>query len=172
MQVSNELPVLTSAICLLANLTESPLIRQQLSREQPLQSLIRILRGSCHSEVTVGLLYVLGRLALGSPRVGSVLKRHGAVQVLHQILSCCLDDEDLSQGASQLLTLLGSGHSRMQLSSRAVVVLDKANPAKEHDFQQTGMGGIQSSFKLMAHAAPDSDGVPGSDMRIVVGMFA
>ena len=101
-------PVRVAAICLVANLSDSTLSRQQLSRERPLQAMAGALRSSrCCPEATVGLLYILGRLALGAPRVGGVLRQCGTVQALRRAAARCPGDEDVGQGVTQLLTLLG-----------------------------------------------------------------
>ena len=95
-----------SSACVLSQMAETGLCREALCQEGPLITLLRALHASVCVEVSIGLLYVLNRLAAYKPSVRSVLRQCGTVPMLLKLLKRTAD-EDAVLGMVQLLELLG-----------------------------------------------------------------
>lgn len=94
-----------SASCVLSALSEGGLSRDKLCQDTALLALLRVLKTNHCVMVTIGVLYMLGRLATYRAQVVDSLRSWGAVPLLLKLLQS-VSDEDAALGALQLLQLL------------------------------------------------------------------
>ncbi|GFR42133.1 hypothetical protein Agub_g2979 [Astrephomene gubernaculifera] len=95
-----------SASCVLSALSEGGLSRDKLCQDTALLAMLRVLQANHSVVVTLGVLYMLGRLAAYRAQVVRSLKAWGAVQLLTRLLATTRD-EDAAEGCRQLMQLLG-----------------------------------------------------------------
>lgn len=93
--------------CILANLIESPLCRQHMASKTALLAMLDSLYVASCTEATVGLLYILGRLAGSQPHVVGLLRHHASMP-LSVMMQCNPGDNDVLLGLQQLLELMQS----------------------------------------------------------------
>ncbi|KXZ44745.1 hypothetical protein GPECTOR_63g7 [Gonium pectorale] len=96
-----------SASCVLSALAEGGLSRDKLCQDTALLAMLRVLHTNHCVVVTLGVLYMLGRLASYRGQVVRSLKNWGAVQLLLR-LQATTTDADAAEGCRQLLQLLGA----------------------------------------------------------------
>ncbi|KAG2495387.1 hypothetical protein HYH03_006655 [Edaphochlamys debaryana] len=95
-----------SASCVLSALSEGGLSRDKLCQDTALLAMLRVLQAGHCVVVTLGVLYMLGRLAAYRAQVVRSLRGWGAVPLL-QRLHATTRDEDAAEGCRQLLNALG-----------------------------------------------------------------
>ncbi|GLC40291.1 hypothetical protein PLESTB_001598200 [Pleodorina starrii] len=95
-----------SASCVLSALAEGGLSRDKLCQDTALLAMMRVLQTNHCVVVTIGVLYMLGRLASYRGQVVRSLKGWGAVPLLTRLMATTRD-EDAAEGCRQLLQLLG-----------------------------------------------------------------
>jgi len=98
-------PVRVAAACILSSLSDSAMCMEQLGSETALVAMLRALNSVPCAEISIGVLYVLGRLAAARPHATVVLRHCGAVPLLHKVQQTS-PDVDVVLGAAQLLELL------------------------------------------------------------------
>jgi len=94
--------------CLLTTLVDCPLCQERLKEEPALVLLLRVLAGASRysCEVQLAATHTLRRLAAGQPGSVALLKVHGAVPVLYELLAGNRD-ADVRHCAAGLLKALG-----------------------------------------------------------------
>ena len=94
--------------CLLTTLVDCPLCQERLKEEPALVLLLRVLAGASQysCEVQLAATHTLRRLAAGQPGSVALLKVHGAVPVLYELLAGN-KDADVWHCAAGLLKALG-----------------------------------------------------------------
>ncbi|GAX77526.1 hypothetical protein CEUSTIGMA_g4970.t1 [Chlamydomonas eustigma] len=107
------------ATCLLANMLESDLCREQLCKEQNLFNMLVALQTSKSQDVIVGLLFILSRLSMCNQHVAFALRQCGAVALLQNLERTVASDRDAALGVSRLLILLQGGRRNSNNSSHA-----------------------------------------------------
>eukprot|EP00198_Chlamydomonas_reinhardtii_P006412 XP_001695748.1 predicted protein [Chlamydomonas reinhardtii] len=94
------------ASCVLSALAEGGLSRDKLCQDTALLALLRVLNANHCVTVTLGVLYMLERLASYRASVVRSLKGWGAVQLLQRLMGTT-QDVDAAEGCRQLLKSLG-----------------------------------------------------------------
>ncbi|GLI59597.1 hypothetical protein VaNZ11_001526 [Volvox africanus] len=95
-----------AASCVLSVLAEGGVPRVKLCQDMALLAMMRVLQTNHCVVVTIGVLYMLGRLASFRGSVVRSLKGWGAVQLLNRLMATTRD-EDAAEGCRQLLQRLG-----------------------------------------------------------------
>jgi hypothetical protein len=100
--------------CLLTTLVDCPLCQERLKEEPALVLLLRVLAGASRysCEVQLAATHTLRRLAVGQPGSVALLKVHGAVPVLYELLAGNRD-ADVRHCAAGLLKVLGAPVKRV-----------------------------------------------------------
>ncbi|KAJ9519516.1 hypothetical protein QJQ45_000608 [Haematococcus lacustris] len=78
--------IATTAACVVSCLSDSGLSQEQLCREASLLTLLRTLAASTHTDVLVGAVYTMNRLAAARPGVAPFLAAKGTVQLVSGLL--------------------------------------------------------------------------------------
>ncbi|KAL6762032.1 hypothetical protein V8C86DRAFT_2523864 [Haematococcus lacustris] len=103
--------IATTAACVVSCLSDSGLSQEQLCREASLLTLLRTLAASTYTDVLVGAVYTMNRLAAARPGVAPFLAAKGTVQLVSGLLgaSNAWCDPDLQLGCCQLVERLRPG---------------------------------------------------------------
>ncbi|GFH07369.1 uncharacterized protein HaLaN_02157 [Haematococcus lacustris] len=78
--------IATTAACVVSCLSDSGLSQEQLCREASLLTLLRTLAASTYTDVLVGAVYTMNRLAAARPGVAPFLAAKGTVQLVAGLL--------------------------------------------------------------------------------------
>ncbi|KAG2439948.1 hypothetical protein HXX76_004067 [Chlamydomonas incerta] len=106
------------ASCVLSALAEGGMSRDKLCQDTALLALLRVLNANHCITVTLGVLYMLERLASYRASVVRSLKGWGAVQLLQRLMGTT-QDADAAEGCRQLLKSLGVVVQPQQLAAAA-----------------------------------------------------
>jgi hypothetical protein len=110
--------VAESASCVLSALAEGGLSRDKLCQEEPLLAMLRCLQARTCVTVTIGVLYILDRLASHRSHVMPSLRSWGAVPLLERLLASTRD-ADCRACCRNLLDALSAGRPRGPASQAA-----------------------------------------------------
>ncbi|PNH02660.1 hypothetical protein TSOC_011339, partial [Tetrabaena socialis] len=131
-----------SASCVLSSLAEGGLSRDKLCQDTALLAMLRVLQNNHCVVVTLGVLYILGRLASYRAQVVRSLKGWGAVQLLLRMLATTRD-ADAAEGCRQLLGLLNVPPATLAVAAAPAVI---AAPS--------AVAAVPAGVKPRAHESP------------------
>ncbi|KAG2454716.1 hypothetical protein HYH02_000553 [Chlamydomonas schloesseri] len=132
------------ASCVLSALAEGGLSRDKLCQDTALLALLRVLNANHCVTVTLGVLYMLERLASYRASVVRSLKGWGAVQLLQRLLGTT-QDVDAAEGCRQLLKSLGVVVQPQQLVAAGLAVAGGAGGGSRQLLQHSVSSGLEAS---------------------------